>query len=207
MAEVSQKDLMEFVLNHRADKSEKSKAFVFQAFQFLREFFKIANQEKGYPLISEEQLDESAFAVASAIANATGRTVEGVEAVSSSRQFPRNGLLSDEMAPVSGYVADIIYEQCQAVYQHKFCFPLGDSLRVNLWDKLGEALGREFYPDRLRDRVREVLWNSIYFFLCCAVIGDMHNLERLILLIELLPHAIPIGEIADDKGIWYVLVR
>lgn len=207
MAEVSQKDLMEFVLNHRADKSDKSRAFVFQAFQFLREYFRIAKRGEGYPLITTEQLDESAFSVAAAIANATGRTVEGVEAVSSSRQFPRNGLLSDEMAPVSEYVADIIYEQCQTVYQHKFCFPLGDSLRVNLWDKLGEALGREFCPDRLRDRVREVLWNSIYFFLCCAVIGDMHNLERLVLLIELLPYAIPIGEKAGDEGVWLVLVK
>ena len=90
---------------------------------------------------------------------------------------------------------------------------IGTSLWNTLWTSLGTSLGNRLGTS-LGNRLGNRLWTSIgtsigtslFYYLGSTLVDDQKKVDRLISLIELLPHAIPLGEKKDEPGTWLVLV-
>ncbi|KPJ85998.1 hypothetical protein AMJ57_00795 [Parcubacteria bacterium SG8_24] len=120
---------------------------------------------------------------AHAIALAVGRPVRRVVLISRATPFPRPAWMSVE------------------VYRRTVRDGLRDSLRDSSWADLWFN-----FEGRPEHELRIAFTRSIQDILGISIGDEKERIRRLAPIIQLLEHAIPLGEKADEPGVWLVLV-
>ena len=84
--------------------------------------------------------------------------------------------------------------------------PCASALPASPWTTRLEASPWTSLRDSLWTNLDTSLRDSLFCFLGVTLIGDTETIQRLTPLIQLLPHAIPLGEKKEEPGTWLVLV-
>jgi hypothetical protein len=120
---------------------------------------------------------------AAAISLATGKRVRKVVLISASRPFPKPEWMSAD------------------VYGRTVREGLRDSLRDSSWADLWFNFDGK--PDH---EFREAFTDFIHEMIGSSIEDEKEKARRLAPLIQMLQEAIPLGEKADEKDVWIVLV-
>ncbi len=166
-----------------------------EAMRLMEPFFKKAEAGR-YELgeVSVHIVTQSMEAIDIAI----GTMISGTKSVSAARLYPKPSRVSREAYEKSLWASlrDSLWASFQASIGGCLGASLGASLRASIGASLLVSLGASLW-DNLRA--------SLFLYLGFTLAGDREKVNRLTPLIELLPHAIPLGEMKDDPGTWLVL--
>lgn len=201
------------------EQNAKNPARVSEATEILEPLFR-NNDQGAYPLARAEELDPAE--VAQVIATATGRTVKRVVFVSREHPFPKPEWMSEKVYEAfyahsfDGSLRDNSWDILRDIFRDiggSLWDSLWNSLGNNLWDNLRYILGGSLWDslgDRLwgsfRSSIGRSVGGSVFYYLGFSLLNDAVHIEQLAPFVRLLPRAIPLGEKADEPGIWIVLV-
>lgn len=86
---------------------------------------------------------------------------------------------------------------------------LEDCVERSLGNVAEDCLMRDFSPDfdtrQLRSDLRNNIWAVLFYYLAAILTADTEAIDRLEPLVELLPHAIPLGAKKGEPKTWLVL--
>lgn len=140
--------------------------------------------------------------VSRSIAQATGKDVKKIIFMSRKQPYPKPDWMAQEAHDTN----------LGACLRDSLGISLGVSLEVRFWDSQLYSLDDILwycFKDSLWASLGASRWNSLVvcfsYYLGFTLAGDQKKADCLTLLIELLRHAIPIGEKKDEPGTWLVL--
>lgn len=192
-------DMVRGILKHVVS-AERAEQFVLACVRRLEPV--IATVEKGvYPLAPMAALD--VVAVSRTIAGAIGRPVSGIAFVSASRPLVRPDWMTGESFEEMSSRVDL---------RRNIGQPMAAALRAASeyegeelpFERTGSGLVADLHESLSKSRIASI-GACVYFFGRAALAGDRPGMERLMRMVELLPHAVPLGEKRDEPGTWLVL--
>lgn len=201
------------------EENAKAPETVPEAMRLLEPFLLKAESGK---YVLDEASELLAKSAEEAISMATDKEVTKAVLVSVKNPYPRPEWMCQKAHEAS--LRDSLGDSFRASLWASFRASLGDSFGASLWDSLRASPWVSLWDSfraspwaRLRDSLRaslgdslgDNLWYSLkvslFYHLGYTVTGDREKVARLTPLLELLPHAIPLGEKADEPGVWIVL--